>query len=545
MKNLLLFVVCICISGIVSLIMGQDVGIDLLNYHLYIPYAFLHHRLGTDLIAAGPVHTFFNPLPDIPYFLLFYYLNDWPRLTAFLKAVYSGIILFTLCKWVPLLFKGKSWQNKVLKIALICFALTGLGALLQVGFASNEELMTCFAVIGAYLLFRGTDGQLHFRLKHILLATFLVSFATGLKYTAAPAACGVGLCCLFLLIKNKSSFKAYLAVMGTALGGFLLTNGYFLWQKWHLFGNPLFPFFNHIFKSPFFPAISLPNSTLTPHTWQEYLFLPLLRLNYPDFGEYRLDFRLLLGLISFVILAVSGLVFYIKKRRALSKNYLLLIGLFTGTYIPWIILFGNTRYSILLEILSCFLFTRILLIKRASKMLVSVLLLLFSIYSAFFVQEAVFKVQRQSFAKRNITFSQEVVVPDDALVIVAGHYSALVPFLNPKAQYMGGIQFVAEKLHASHGDVLSVQFFHPKDYYRHNFPIREKIKNHQGPIYLLVPFLYWVWGEDFWKDYGLDTKTHYCQVFDTNLTHYKYRMALCKVNKSPAGRTLRAATLMR
>ena len=81
-----------------SLLTGQDVCFDLQNYHLYTPYAFLTGRFETDIIPAGALHTFFNPLLDIPFFIIFYYLNEWPLLTGFLQGVYFGLFLFILWK---------------------------------------------------------------------------------------------------------------------------------------------------------------------------------------------------------------------------------------------------------------------------------------------------------------------------------------------------------------------------------------------------------------------------------------------------------------
>lgn len=526
-KNILLFIICICIGGFVSIGLEQDASFDLWNYHLYIPYAFLHNRLYTDLIVAGVAHTFFNPLADIPYFLAFCYFNDWPRLTGFLLGTYYGLVIYAVSKWTTLhIIKGETLKGRMLQLGVIAFAVTGLATLFQANHPSNEELMGFLAVIASYILFCGTDDNLHFNLKNVLIATFLVSFATGLKYTAAPAACGIGLCCLVLLVKNKASLKNYLYIAGTALGGFLLTDGYFLYQKWKLFGNPLFPFFNHIFKSPFLQSVSLPNGTGDPSSWQEFLFLPFLRLNLQDLGEYRLDFRLMLGLVSFVLVCIGGFL-YIKKTKSFKKNIVLLLSLYIGTYIPWIILFGNTRYSIFLEILSCLLFT--LVLKRIfSKECVCVILIVLSLFN---LVKPYHKRARIPFGKKNFTFLHSVYLPDDALVLVAGHHSAVVPFLNPKARYIGGVNFRHEKMkNVFKGDIRSVAPL-PELYYTHNFPIREEIQKHQGPIYLLTPFVYWMWEEPFWEEYGIDISPKYCQIITTNLNAGFFPpLALCLVN---------------
>lgn len=529
-KNICLLLLCICIGGSISLILGQDIGFDIRNYHLYLPYAFLHNRLFSDIIAAGPVHTFFNPLPDIPFFLLFYYLNDWPKLTGFLLGGYYGLLLFTVYKWTSLFWQGKNRWDEFLRILTVIFSLTGMAAILQVGHSSNEELMALLAVLSAFFLFKGTQEDFSFNLKYICLATFLVSFSTGLKHTAAPAALGVGLCCLFLLIKNKSSYKKYLCILGTALGGFLLADGYFLFEKYNKLWNPFFPFFNHIFQSPLFPNEALANSPYVPNGWKEWLFLPFLRLNFPNW-DYHLDFRLLLGLVSFVVLLL-GIIIYIKKRPS-SKTQVLLIGLFAGTYIPWTILFGNMRYSIFLEILSCILFVWLLRKFIPAKYLwVAVAgLTLFS------VCRELPRWPREPYNQKNITFSQKATIKDNALVLIGGHHSFLIPFLNPKARYIGGVHLSAEDFDIPIQMARPVSPLQPLDYTHHFNPIiRKEIARHQGELYLLVPFLDWVLRkDDFWKTYGLDTSVKYCQVMRTNILKQSYidgAMALCLVKKA-------------
>lgn len=521
-NNIFIFIICVCIGGLLSLWLGQDTCFDLRNYHLYVPYAFLNGRDTIDLLAAGPIHTFFNPLPDIPYYLIFSYFYDWPQLTGFLAGSYYGILLFVLYQWVTKIITGNNLSARCLRASTCIFALTGIAAFWQIGMFTNEELVAVFAVWAAYLLFCGTDERFGFQLKYLAEAAFLVSFAGGLKYTAVPAVAGVGVCCLFLLIKNKASYKAYLCVMGAALAGFLLADGCFLWQKWKELGNPLFPYFNHIFKSPFFPPEALPNSPYVPQGWKERLFLPFLRLNFFD-SEYRLDFRMLLGFISFILFCAGGL-FYIKKRP-LSKPYVLLLGLFIGTYIPWVLLFGNIRYAVFLEILSCLLFTCLLLRFIPAKFLF-ILLIGLSVYTA---ERPFPRWPRKNFSAQNITFSQPVFIEDGSLVVVGGHFSFLIPFLNPNARYIGGINFQSGKISLTRAKRRFLAPLQKLDY-QHHFPVREEIRKHRGQLYLLVPYANWIWDNDFWKDYGIDISGRHCQVFRTNFVIHPF--FLCTVKKA-------------
>jgi hypothetical protein len=58
--------------GLLSIALGQDDNWDLRNYHWYNPYALLNGRLPVDM-APGNWQSYFNPLIDVPY----YVLNQW------------------------------------------------------------------------------------------------------------------------------------------------------------------------------------------------------------------------------------------------------------------------------------------------------------------------------------------------------------------------------------------------------------------------------------------------------------------------------------
>src|SRR4051812_28066674 len=55
--------------GLLSVFLGQDDNWDLKNYHWYNPYALLHGRLDLDM-APGQWQSYFNPLIDVPYYVL-------------------------------------------------------------------------------------------------------------------------------------------------------------------------------------------------------------------------------------------------------------------------------------------------------------------------------------------------------------------------------------------------------------------------------------------------------------------------------------------
>src|SRR5229473_4905218 len=95
----LLAVVVIALGG-VSLWLGQDMNWDLLNYHYYDGYAFLHDRLARDIVPAG-IQTYQPPLLHAFHDLGIAHLP--PRVFGFLLGILHGLnvpVLFVLARRV-------------------------------------------------------------------------------------------------------------------------------------------------------------------------------------------------------------------------------------------------------------------------------------------------------------------------------------------------------------------------------------------------------------------------------------------------------------
>jgi len=86
------------IFGLYSLGQGADSNWDLRNYHLYNAYAFLHGRLAVDLAPAG-MQSYFNPLLDVPYYLMTMHLPA--MLVGFIMGVIHGlnfVLVLGICR---------------------------------------------------------------------------------------------------------------------------------------------------------------------------------------------------------------------------------------------------------------------------------------------------------------------------------------------------------------------------------------------------------------------------------------------------------------
>src|ERR1700729_3791937 len=85
----LAFVVLAWAALVVAL--GKDTSWDFRNYHWYVPYAYLNHRMGFDIAVAHQA-TFYNPTLDIPFYLLATHASAWIALGVLGAVQGSNVI---------------------------------------------------------------------------------------------------------------------------------------------------------------------------------------------------------------------------------------------------------------------------------------------------------------------------------------------------------------------------------------------------------------------------------------------------------------------
>lgn len=90
--------------------------------------------------------------------------------------------------------------------------------------------------------------------RHAVVVLVILAAATMAKLHGALAAAVIGLALLALVIRQRPPVRTMIRVLTAAL--VLAAVGCVPYAKaWISTGNPLFPYYNHIFKSPFFPTL--------------------------------------------------------------------------------------------------------------------------------------------------------------------------------------------------------------------------------------------------------------------------------------------------
>src|SRR5579871_1923077 len=222
---------------------GKDVSWDFRNYHWYIPYAFLHGRLGFDIAVAHQA-TYYNPLLDTPFFVLATHLHAWIAL-AILGAVQGANIvpLYFLCRS---LLRIEHAQLAAGVISLLC--MFGSLTLYLAGATYYDNVMSvlllsalAIVVANREKLRSGTawQGALVGCVAGILAGT-----ATGLKLPEAPFALGLAAALVVLPGDPANRIARLLGALVGGVAGFAACEGYWMAEMLRLTGNPIFPYFN-------------------------------------------------------------------------------------------------------------------------------------------------------------------------------------------------------------------------------------------------------------------------------------------------------------
>ena len=136
-SNYFLLGAFLLLGGIISAILKYDILWDFANYHYFNPWAFLNGRVGYDIGAAG-LHGFFNPLMDIPLYLLIEYFNEYPTFICFMQGLWFGGLLFISFKIFSLYFDIKTWKGQFSLLLCLLIGASGWDVFMQIGTSSNE-----------------------------------------------------------------------------------------------------------------------------------------------------------------------------------------------------------------------------------------------------------------------------------------------------------------------------------------------------------------------------------------------------------------------
>ncbi|HLI99604.1 MAG TPA: glycosyltransferase family 87 protein [Bradyrhizobium sp.] len=317
---------------------GEDVNWDWLNYHEYGAFALLNGRFEID-VAPGGLQTFLNPLVYVPAYLLRHGIGA-PFWGILLGAIHG--LNLALIWWVSRLLLGASASAWAV-LASVVIAAFGPMTLSEVG-TSFSDILTALPVIAGLGLSLYAGERYTVRL---FVSGLLVGAAVGLKLTNATFLIGAG---VSLLLADRPLSKMGLFGAG-GVAGMLATGGAWSWMLWSQFGNPVFPYFNTIFRSPEAAIASTMDTRFMPHGLLDAMAYPFYWLigDHPSSeGPFR-DPRFAVLFVLFAVAVGTALIRKVEIFRQRDKQFLLF---FIVAYGLWMDMFSIHRYAIVLELLT-------------------------------------------------------------------------------------------------------------------------------------------------------------------------------------------------
>ncbi|GAB4464972.1 MAG: hypothetical protein OHK0044_03050 [Burkholderiaceae bacterium] len=329
---------------------GHDHNWDQLNYHVYAGLAALSNRFEQDFFAAS-IQSYLNPYSFLPFFALL--KTGWPALyvAAALALLHAANLVLVHRVAVVLLPEREHRWLRIVGVALAAMAPVFL---VELGSSFNDVIVSLPVLTALSLLLKA--GRRDSRI--VLTAGVLMGIATALKLTNAPyaAACAVAASWVPASSWRERLARPALLAAGGAVG-FLLAGGYWSYLLWREFGNPFFPFFNAVFQSPDFAAVSLTHERFLPKSALELAVRPFLMADpradvYTETSapDVRFAIAATLSLILPLGLLLRGGAARTATPGAVSGPGVRLLVVFWVGFAAWAATSGNGRYLMPLAI---------------------------------------------------------------------------------------------------------------------------------------------------------------------------------------------------
>jgi hypothetical protein len=326
--------------------LGESIDWDTQNYHFFDPYWLLVNHFHD--IQPAQLQTYYNPLLDIPYYYGVLFLS--PRvLTLLLGAVQAS-------SFVPLYLISRSFKINVNLSAIIAaLGLLGAANITELGTVMGDNIVDVLGFWALYLILKELNRN-HLKetyfWKLFLIGIFLGA-AVGLKLTFGTYLFGVLLAFIFLPSLGQARFLKLLQLIMGFIIGFYATYGPWSVILFAKYSNPILPYLNQIFHSPYAPFAANTDTRFIPKGPIGILFDPFI-FSFHPLKSLELAFRQLSIPIAETLLFTALISKFYKlfmKRYdpmfSLPERFFIIWAV--SSYFLWATISGNYRYFVPLE----------------------------------------------------------------------------------------------------------------------------------------------------------------------------------------------------
>jgi hypothetical protein len=180
--------------------------------------------------------------------------------------------------------------------------------------------------------------------SRLTLAGLLAGAAVGLKLTFATYLVGLSVAVLALAFRIRSLRVALCFATGSVVGG-VSTGGYWATEMWRRFHNPIFPFANDVFQSPYLPSVALSDPRWVARSWTEFLSVPFDMALGLTSGLQEVEFRdVRYAILLMLTVTMAGAALRRPRRVLLPAGALVVVLGWLASYLAWMRVFHYYRY---------------------------------------------------------------------------------------------------------------------------------------------------------------------------------------------------------
>ena len=342
---------------------GQDFNFDQRLYHIGVPFLLSHGTFWSS-IAPATITAYFNPyVLEAQYWLLQRTAPVEFAATLALCQSLSFILAGVICSDIAV--PPRRWIGSIQAFLGFLLCLLAPVALSEAG-TTFIDLVTSVPVLAAYMLLLSRGRRFGYAPSGALSGV-LLGIATALKLTNGVFALGM----VGFALAGTESLRTRVAWMSActaaAMLAYLVVGGPWQLQLWSHFHNPIFPYYNSIFKSPDFPWVNYYDRRFAVHSVLDIWRYPLAwvrpwwhlggrldiatGLPIPSSELTFADPRWIVAVGGATLFVVALAVFWGWSHRRLADPATGLIFAFLIDYVVWIRQFDIHRYAITLDIL--------------------------------------------------------------------------------------------------------------------------------------------------------------------------------------------------
>jgi hypothetical protein len=514
---------CLAAGAAAAVWQGQDGNWDLLNYHLYNVFWLLEGRRHVDFVANG-LHNFLSPLADVPfYYLAMKWLPGFPRLVAAIQGLYFGALIYVVLRLNERVLP-KAGPSMLVAVIATVIGVTGAATFPEAGTTYNDIQVAVLVLAGVIILLALCEDSAEPRLVlRSVAAGALCGAAAGVKLTAILFAPGVACAILLALPLRRSIAVLVLFSIGWWIG-FAISYGWWGWLLWEMTGNPLFPFYNGIFRSDWSPPHNFgPHYAVT--SWTALITYPFRWIRFQKELVTELPFRDARFAAAFLSILFLVVVWLLRLRASpagdraanplRTRACRFIIVYFLVSYAIWLPVSIALRYAVAIEVLTGTLmllaasaFAALLPGTRLRAVATPVLGLL--ALAIFLAHTSYPTWARRIYGERVFSVRVPDMPPNSLVIVHSAPLAYLLPFITSPGWW------------AVNAGVFNIPG------YRVYEETKRRVAAHTGPIFVLYVHLEQPWFLKTIEDYGVAWDRDRCRPIESNMS---WGLSLCDARK--------------